>query len=212
MIARREADAGQHEARTQGAPILDIWARLRTRPRAAQRRIATWSLISLGALSALVLADPAAGHVTATPPFLAAGSTGTLRLAVPNELDEPMTAFAVTVPGDLGIVHAHPAGGWDASVRGSTATWSGGSAGPGTESTFALELETPAEPGPSQLEAVQRYADGNITWDVGLTVTPESETSSQNLGWALLTAVIGLTVIVALGVGVVRRTRTLQEK
>ena len=175
-------------------------------------RCSAWSSLAISVCSALVLAGPAAGHVTATPPFLAAGSTGTLRLTVPNELDEPMTGFAVTVSADFGIAHAHPATGWEASVRGSTATWSGGSVEPDTESTFALELEAPAEPGPSQFEAVQRYADGNITWDVGLTVTPESEPSSQNLGWALLTAVIGLTVIVALGVGLVRRTRTLQEK
>jgi hypothetical protein len=75
MIARREADAGSPEARTQGAletalgsdlsltptPFL-IWVRLRTQHRGAQRRIATWLLIALGALKQVLARRPAAAR------------------------------------------------------------------------------------------------------------------------------------------------------
>jgi hypothetical protein len=176
-------------------------------------RCSGWSSLAISVCSALAIAAPVAAHVTVTPPFVPAGDTATLSLTGPNERSEPMTGFAVTVTGEFRIVHAHPASGWDSSVQGSTATWTGGRVESGAESTFKFELEAPAEPGTGQLEAVQRYSDGDVvTWDVGLTVTPEPGASSQNLGWALVTAVIGVTVIVAVGVAVLRRTRSLQEK
>jgi hypothetical protein len=43
-------------------------------------------------------------------------------------------------------------------------------------------------------------------------VTPESGSSSQNLGWALVTALVGVAVLVALGLLLLRRTRSLQER
>ena len=83
----------------------------------------------------------------------------------------------------------------------------------GTAATFSLELEAPAEPGSATIEITQRYPGGDVvTWGVGLTVTPESESSSQNLGWALVTALIGIIVLAAVGVGFLRRTRSLQER
>jgi uncharacterized protein YcnI len=193
---------------------LDIWARLRTQSRVVQRRIATWSLIPLGALSAaLVLATPVAAHVTVVPPFVSAGDTASVSLTAPNERNEPMTGFEVAVPSEFLIVHAHPADGWDESTQGSTATWTGGSLAPGAEATFRLELEAPGAPGTNELEAVQRYSDGDVvTWAVELTVTPESGSSSQNLGWALVTALIGIAVVAAVGVTLLRRTRSLQER
>ena len=51
MIARREASDGRREARTQGAPISLIWARLRTPHHGVQHRIGhgrfipKWALI-----------------------------------------------------------------------------------------------------------------------------------------------------------------------
>jgi hypothetical protein len=151
--------------------------------------------------------------VTVVPPFVSANDTASLSLTGPNERDEPMTGFSVTVQGEFRIVHAHPADGWDESVQGPTATWTGGSLAPGAEATFRLELEAPSEPGAAQLEATQSYADGDaVTWDVGFTVTPASESSSQNLGWALATALIGVAALVAIGVAFLRRTRSLQER
>jgi len=176
-------------------------------------RCSAWSSLAISVCSALVLARPAVAHVTSVPTFLAAASTETVSLTGPNERDEPMTGFSVTVPHDFRIVAARSAAGWRGEVHGASAIWRGGSLAPEAEATFTLEVEAPSEPGPAQLEAVQRYPGGDVvTWDVGLTVTPESEASSQNLGLAVLTAVVGLGVLAAIGVAVVRRTRSLQEK
>jgi uncharacterized protein YcnI len=165
------------------------------------------------AFAALVIATPAWAHVTVVPPFVAAESRTTLSLTGPNERDEPMTGFEVSVTSDFLIVRALPGGDWDSRVQGQTAIWTGGDLAPGDEATFTLELEAPSEPGPAQLEVAQRYASGEaVTWDVGLTVTPASDPSSQNLGWALVTAVIGIGVIVAVGVALLRRAGSLQEK
>lgn len=176
-------------------------------------RCSGWSSLAISVCSALVLVAPAAAHVTVLPPFVPAGSTGSVSLTGPNERDEPMTAFDVSVPSEFRIVRAHPASDWEESVRASTATWTGGALAPGDEATFRLDLEAPTEPGPAQLDAVQRYTDGEVvTWAVALTVTPESESSSQNLGWALVTAGIGVVVLAAVGVAVLRRSRSLQER
>jgi uncharacterized protein YcnI len=176
-------------------------------------RCSGWSSLAIWVCSALVLAAPAAAHVTVLPPFLSAGDTASVRFTGPNERDEPMTAFEISVPREFRIVHAHPADGWDESVEGSTATWSGGTLASGDEATFQVELEAPTGPGPASVEAVQRYPNGDaVTWGVELTVTPESGSSSQNLGWALVTALVGVTVLVALGMLLLRRTRSLQER
>lgn len=176
-------------------------------------RCSAWSSLAISVCSTLVLAAPAAAHVAVTPPFVAANDTTTLSLTGPNERDEPMTGFSVAVPGDFRIVSARSADGWRAEVHGARAIWRGSSLAPEAEATFSLEVESPSGPGPAQLEAVQRYPGGDVvTWDVGLTVTPEPEASSQNIGWAVLTAVVGLGVLTVIGVAVVRRTRSLQEK
>jgi hypothetical protein len=176
-------------------------------------RCSGWSSLAISVCSALVFSTAAAAHVTAVPPFVSASDTASVSLTGPNERDEPMTGFEVAAKSDFRIVHAHPADGWDSNVQGSTASWSGGRLAPGAEATFRVELEAPSEPGSTTLEAVQRYPDGDVvTWDVALTVTPASESSSQNLGWALVTALIGLVVLAALGVALLRRTRSLQER
>jgi len=164
-------------------------------------------------LAALVATAPASAHVEIAPPYVAARDTATLSFTGPNERDEPMTGFSVAVPHDFRIVAARSAEGWSADVRGARAIWRGGSLAPEAEATFTLEVEAPSEPGPAQLEAFQHYPGGDVvTWDVGLTVTPKPAASSQNLGLAVLTAVVGLGVLAAFGVAVVRRTRSLQER
>jgi len=125
---------------------------------------------------------------------------------VPNERDEPMTGFSVTVPSDFVIVHAHPADGWDSEGDASTATWSEGSLAPGAEEKFGLELEAPTGPGPATLQATQRYPGGEVVeWPVVLTVLPATDSPSENLGWAVVTAGIGLLVVVAIAVLAWRR-------
>jgi len=176
-------------------------------------RCSAWSSLAISVCSAFVVVAPASAHVEIAPSYVAARGTATLSLTGPNERDEPMTGFSVAVPRDFRIVSARSAAGWRGEVQGARAIWRGGSLAPEAEATFSLEVEAPSGPGPAQLEAVQRYPGGDVvTWDVGLTVTPEPEASSQNIGWAVLTAAVGLGVLTVIGVALLRRTRSLQEK
>ncbi|HLG10048.1 MAG TPA: hypothetical protein VI409_15375 [Gaiellaceae bacterium] len=176
-------------------------------------RCSGWSSLAISVCSGLALAAPAAAHVTVVPPFVSAGDTATLSLTGPNEREAEMTGFAVTVPSEFRIVEARSADSWRSAVQGTTATWQGDSLASGAEATFTLEVEGPVGPGPAVLEAAQLYPGGEIVrWTVALTVTPAAETPSQNLGWALVTALAGLVVISGIGVAVLRRTRSLQER
>ena len=90
MIARREADDGRREARTQGVPISTaICGRPRTRHRGVQHRIATWSFALKGALVALA----AFAAFSLALPSSAAGQDELARLsedeAVELALDHP---------------------------------------------------------------------------------------------------------------------------
>jgi uncharacterized protein YcnI len=171
------------------------------------------ALVLGAAAAALVVSEHASAHVTTTPPWVAAGDVREITLTAPNEREERMTGFGVTVPGDFRIVRARSSDGWRADVRGSTATWVGGSLEAGAEATFAIEVEAPAGPGPAALQAVQRYpGEERVRWQVALTVTPSSDAPSQNLGWAVLTALIGLGVLTAIGLALLRRSKSLQEK
>ena len=81
------------------------------------------------------------------------------------------------------------------------------------EATFTVELEAPTEPGPATLQASQLYPGGDVVdWPIALTVTPPTESSSQNLGWAALTAVVGIGVLAAIALALLRRARSLQER
>lgn len=117
-----------------------------------------------------------------------------------------MTAFALTVPVGLEIEHAHEVDGWNESVAGSTATWSGGTLASGVEVGFGMTLKSETDPGLVQLQAEQRYADGGvISWPVALTITPATETPSQNLALAGVVGLIGVLAVVAVAMLAWRR-------
>jgi len=179
-------------------------------------RCSGWSSLAISACSALLLASAASAHVVPGPTFLSTGESATLALSGPNERDEEMTSFSVTVPGGLEIVRAHPAPGWVAGVEGAAATWTGGSLAPGDEATFELELEVLAEPGLVELEAVQGYPGGEVVrWPVRVTILPAAASSpSRSLGWALTAGLAGLLAVggVAALAWRRRRTRALQER
>jgi uncharacterized protein YcnI len=157
-------------------------------------------------LAALVFAVAASAHAFATPQFLPSGSSESITFSAPNERDDPMTGFALTVPAGLEIEHAHPVDGWSESVDGSTATWTSGAVAPGVEIGFGMSLKADADPGPVTVQAEQRYADGGVvSWPVALTITPAEESPSQNLALAGVVALIGVLAIVAIGMLAWRR-------
>ncbi len=181
-------------------------------------RCSAWSSLAISVCSALLLAVPAAAHVTTMPSFITADGTTSLSLTGPNERGEPMTGFAVTVPAELRIVEAQPMGAWRGDVDGRTATWTGGSLAPEAEATFTLQLEASVEPGTLKLEAEQLYSGGAVVrWPIALTVVPGSgvhefwtdDTLISPFPFYLLVAVVALGLILFL---VRKRRRSLQEK
>jgi uncharacterized protein YcnI len=165
-------------------------------------------------LLALIHTAAASAHVVAQPSFIATGESSTVRLTGPNERDQPMTGFSVTVPSGVEIVHAHPVDGWSETTHGRTATWTGGSLASRSEETFRIGLEASVEPGTVALEIEQLYDGGEIVrWPVSLTVVPPPEGASQNLGLAAAVGLIGLLVVVAVVVlSWWRRSGSLQER
>jgi uncharacterized protein YcnI len=171
-------------------------------------RCSGWSSLAISVCSAvaLLLAAPAGAHVVATPAFLPSGSSKSITFSGPNERDEPMTSFALTVPSGLVIEHAHEVGGWDESIDGSTATWTGGSLAPNVEVAFGITLEADVDPGVVELQAEQRYDDGSVVaWPVALTITPAEESPSENLALAGVVGLIGVLVVVAIAMVAWRR-------
>jgi len=171
-------------------------------------RCSGWSSLAISVCSALLLAGTAAAHVVATPAYLPSGSSESITFSAPNERDAPMTAFSVTVPAGLEIVHAHEVEHWDEGVDGSTATWLGGPLAPNEEASFGMTLKADAEPGVVELQAQQRYTDGGVvSWPVSLTITPATESPSQNLAMAGVVALIGVLAAVAITMLARRRRR-----
>lgn len=165
----------------------------------------------VAAACALVLASPAAAHVTVTPAFLAGGETTVLRFDAPNEREsEPMTALAITLPAGL---ETNPSDqpvtdGWTLAISGNEAIWSGGSAAPGEPAVFELRVRAAGEPGAVTIEAEQRYESGaSVSWTPSFTVLPAAEESpSQHLGRALIATIVGIAVVAA-GLLVLHRLR-----
>ena len=160
------------------------------------------------ALIGLVAASTASAHVVATPGFLPSGSSESITFSGPNERDDPMTGFTLSVPAGLEIEHAHEVTGWDESVADSTATWNGGPLATDTELGFGMTLKADVEPGVVELQAKQLYADGSVvSWPVALTVTPAAESSSQHLALVGVVALIGVLAAVAIAMLAWRRRR-----
>lgn len=162
--------------------------------------------VGLACATALAGAASAEAHVDPVPPFLASGGSTSVELVGPNERDDPMTGFSVSVPRVLTIEHILEAEGWNESLDGATANWTGGSLAPDETASFRLHLRADAEPGVVELEAKQLYADGaEVVWPVALTITPEVDAGSEDVAVAGTLALIGLLTLVAVAMLAWRR-------
>ena len=158
-------------------------------------------------LGALLLAAPAAAHVTVKPSFVAAQHSQRFVFSSPNERSVPMTGFSLTVPDGFRILRAahqptrHPI------VFGPKVTWVGRALATNQTASFAVELEGPAKPGRVTIRADQLYPTGAVeTWPLAFTVVPGTK-PAQHLGRAALVAVVGLLATVLFVVVRWRRPR-----
>jgi uncharacterized protein YcnI len=139
---------------------------------------------AVGALAALLVAGPAAAHVTVNPDTAPAGGYVEVSFRVPSESDTASTTkVQVYLPTDhpIASVGLKPIPGWtgraqttklakpiktddgevDAAV--STITWQGGSLAPGQFQDFDVTLG-PLPTGTEELifKAIQTYSDGSV--------------------------------------------------
>ena len=149
---------------------------------------------------ALVLPAFAAAHVEVSPAFVEIGVESEVLLAVPNERSPRATvALSTTLPEHVELVSASTAPGWQASLRGSTVTWSGGRIEGKRIVSFPVRLLAGPPAGTVELLSTQRYDDGRVVrWTASLTVLPATGAASpgQHLGRAVAAAAVGLAVIV----------------
>jgi hypothetical protein len=150
----------------------------------------------------------ASAHVVPVPQFLRSG-VRTVSFAVPNERPEPMSGVTINVPAGFRIVQARPTAGWAAKVDGSTSTWRGGPLAHLAIETFRLDVDVRSDSGLVTLDTVQLYPSGaTVKWPATLTVVPgPDDEQSQNVGWALVAAIVGVGLVVVAGVALLARGR-----
>src|SRR3712207_2573918 len=149
-----------------------------------RRTLATGALAG-GAV--VLLASPAAAHVSVSAPGAEPGGFATITFNVPNERDDASTtSVQVTMPEDapMAFVSVEPVPGWTVDVQReqldeplesegesiteavSTITWSGGSIGAGQFQRFTISGgPLPEDAEALEFPAVQTYSDGEeVRW------------------------------------------------
>ena len=171
------------------------WSSLAISACRREARLARVLGVALVSVVTVMVASPAGAHIDATPAFLQAGGTETISLTAHNDRPLTMEAFAVTAPAGLRIEDISALEGWEGSIEGKTARWTGGRVAVDDAQTFSVVLEAPSEPGAVSLHAEQLYPDDRaVSWPVSLTVVPADE-SSPTYVWVVIVGGAGLLAL-----------------
>ena len=174
-----------------------------------------WALAAW--MVALIVPAAAGAHVTIAPPFVEEGAETAIAFQTPNERPPHATiSLTVTAPRAIAIVSAPAVPGWQATVSGPSATWSGGRLAGRATTSFPLHITARARPGTYDFAATQRYDDGaSVEWNAALSVLPATGAAApkQHPWGAVAAALAGIAVIAGglLGLRHFRR-RPLQEQ
>jgi uncharacterized protein YcnI len=161
-----------------------------------------WSSLSISVFSALVLAAPAAAHLSIDPAKVVKGTEVELVFSVPNE-DDAIGIDHVTlgIPQDFQLDDVEAKPGWTQSRTGQAVTWSGGLIPKGTFARFSIRGTAPAMVETVLFNVLIGDRTGkSITYRVGLDVTGASDQDrgARSLGKAALAVAI-LAAVLALG-------------
>ena len=161
-------------------------------------RFSAWSSLSISVFSALVLAAPAAAHLSIDPAKVAQGQDVDLVFSVPNEGDAiGVDHVTLGIPQDFKLDDVEAKPGWTQSRTGQAVTWSGGLIPKGTFARFALRGTAPAKVETVLFNVLVGDRTGkSITYRVGLDVTSGSthDEGARTLGKAAL----GVAIVAAL--------------
>jgi uncharacterized protein YcnI len=165
-------------------------------------RFSAWSSLSISVCSALVLAAPAAAHLSIDPPKVIKGQVVDLVFSVPNE-DDAVGVDHVTlgIPQDFQLDDMESKPGWTQSRTGQAVTWSGGLIPKGTFARFSIRGTAPAKAETVLFNVLVGDRTGkSITYRVGLdvTATSQQDKGARTLGKAALGVAI-VAAILALG-------------
>jgi uncharacterized protein YcnI len=167
-------------------------------------RSSAWSSLSISVCSALVLAAPAAAHLSIDPAKVVKGQAVDLVFSVPNE-DDAIGIDHVTlgIPQDFQLDDVEAKPGWTQSRTGQAVTWSGGLIPKGTFARFAIRGTAPAKVEMVLFNVLVGDRTGkSITYRVGLDVAGSAAQDSgartlgkAALGVAILAAALGLAAL-----------------
>jgi hypothetical protein len=171
----------------------------------------------LTALVALVVPTAAGAHVTIAPPFVQDGVVTTIAFQLPNERPpHATTRLTVTAPPGVEIRSARAPAGWQATLQGGTATWTGGRLEGRRTVDFPITVYARVRAGTYGFSAAQAYDDGaTVKWKPELSVLPASGAAApkQHPWGAIAAAAVGVIVILGsvAGLRYLRRS-PLQER
>jgi uncharacterized protein YcnI len=170
-------------------------------------RFSAWSSLSISVCSALVLAAPAAAHLSVNPSRVHTGQLADITFSVPNA-DDAIGIDHVTlgIPADFQLDDAEAKPGWTQSRTGQAITWSGGHIPKHQFATFSIRGTAPAKVEMVLFNVLVGDRTGkSITYRIGLDVTAASnqDKGARTLGKAALGVAIvaGLLALGALFVG-----------
>jgi hypothetical protein len=146
----------------------------------------------------LLLPASAFAHVTVTPTRVDAGER-LLTFVVPNELFEAgrasrITTVAIEAPRGVRVGQVQAKGGWTSTIRGRTATWTGGSINFGHYDTFGLLVEVPRGPG-LIFRALERFKSprGHVErYPVPLSVDVAAVSAPGSRGLAIASLIVAV--------------------
>jgi len=170
-------------------------------------RFSAWLSLSISVCSALVLAAPAAAHLSVNPSRIHTGELADITFSIPNA-DNTIGINHVTlgIPAEFQLDDAEAKPGWTQSRTGQAITWSGGLIPKNQYATFSIRGTAPATPETVLFNVLVGDRVGkSITYRVGLDVTAASnqDKGARTLGKAALGVAIvaGLLALGALFVG-----------
>jgi uncharacterized protein YcnI len=163
---------------------------------------------------ALLIPAAASAHVTIQPSFVEDGVETEISFQTPNERPPNETiSLSVKAPPGISIDSASSPPGWNADVKGSSVTWTGGRLVDRTTTSFPVHITAKVRAGTYNFAATQKYSDNaEVKWDTALIVLPASGAAApKEHPWAAIG--VGIIVVLSTVIGLYfLRRRSLPQQ
>jgi uncharacterized protein YcnI len=173
-------------------------------------RFSAWSSLASLACSAvagLVLASPAAAHLSITPDTVRTGALVDLEFSVPNESDpNGISRVTVKAPPEFELDDGEAVSGWTQSRSGQLLIWTGGNIPQSQYARFGIRGTAPAHAGTALFDVRVSDRTGRaLTYQAGVAVVAHAprDSGARGLGKAalLVASIAALISLAGLFVG-----------